>query len=108
MNTTEFQQRLKKFYTEKGSLDTDSFFCLGLLAEDTGEVARIIRQLEFGPHPLNTQIAPDQFNKKQLVEKLGNILGTITLLSNKYDIKLQDICEEHIEKLERLHTMMNN
>lgn len=108
MNTNKFQQRLKQFYQETGYAEVDGFVFLGLLTEDTGKVARIMRELEFGPHPLKTQITSDKINKKLLSESIGNLLGNLTLIAIHYDIELQDICEEHIEKLEKLHSMMHN
>lgn len=108
MNVNDFQQQLKQFYEDNGCSEADSFLCISLLTEETGEVAKMIRELEFGPHPLNTQIAPYKTSKKLLIEKLGNILSTITFIANQQDIKLQDICEEHLKKLDKIHTMMNN
>ncbi len=108
MNTNEFQQRIKQFYKENGYLDANHFISISILAEKTGEVARIIREIEYDSHPLTTTINSIKTNKKLLSEKLGDVLGMITCIANQQDINLQDLYKEHIEKIEKIHKMMHN
>ncbi len=108
MKTNEFQQRLKQFYKETGGFEEENLLSVVILAENIGEVARILREMEYGSHPLNTTPNTYKTNKNLLSEKLGDILGTITFIANQHDIQLQDICKNHIEKLEKIHTMMHN
>lgn len=108
MNTNEFQKRIKQLYKENGHFDAEHFLSISFLAEKTGEVARIIREIEYESHPLTTTLNNIKTNKKLLSEKLGDILGIVTCIANQQDINLQDLCTEHIEKIEKIHKMMHN
>nr|WP_154663083.1 hypothetical protein [Bacillus massiliigorillae] len=45
MNVNEFQRWFKDYYEERGWSKLDIFIHIGFLAEETGEVARAIREL---------------------------------------------------------------
>jgi len=38
-------------------------------------------------------------NKKELTEELGDVLGNLIVIANKYDISLEEIFSSHKEKL---------
>ncbi len=100
MNVNEFQQWLKEYYDNRGWSKLDIFIRIGFLSEETGEVARAIRALEIG------RDRPDEFEgtyeekKQELIGELGDVLGNIIVIANKYDINLEEIFTAHREKLD--------
>lgn len=99
MNVTEFQQWVNDYYENRGWSELDIFIRIGFLAEETGEVARAIRALEIGrdrPDETNESFAS---NRKALVEELGDVLGNVIVIANKYDIPLEEVFQFHREKL---------
>ncbi|MBP0725488.1 MazG-like family protein [Bacillus sp. RG28] len=99
MNVTEFQQFVKDYYDSRGWSDLDIFIRIGFLAEETGEVARAIRALEIGrdrPDEISTTY---EENKQELTEELGDVLGNLIVIANKYDIPLEEVFNSHKKKL---------
>lgn len=89
MNVTEFQQWVNSYYQHRGWSELDIFIRIGFLAEETGEVARAIRALEIGrdrPDEITESIAE---NRDALVEELGDVLGNVIVIANKYNISLR-------------------
>ena len=99
MNVTEFQQWVKDYYKMRGCSDLDIFIRIGFLAEETGEVARAIRALEIGRDRPDEVVGTLEENKKELTEELGDVLGNLIVIANKYDISLEEIFRSHKEKL---------
>lgn len=99
MNVTEFQQWVKDYYKMRGWSDLDIFIRIGFLAEETGEVARAIRALEIGRDRPDEVTGTWEENKKELTEELGDVLGNLIVIANKYDISLEEIFSSHKEKL---------
>lgn len=99
MNVTEFQQWVKDYYKTRGWSDLDIFIRIGFLAEETGEVARAIRALEIGRDRPDEVTGTLEENKKELTEELGDVLGNLIVIANKYDISLEEIFSSHKEKL---------
>jgi len=99
MNVTEFQQWVKDYYKMRGWSDLDIFIRIGFLAEETGEVARAIRALEIGRDRPDEVTGTLEENKKELTEELGDVLGNLIVIANKYDISLEEIFSSHKEKL---------
>ena len=99
MNVTEFQQWVKDYYKMRGWSDLDIFIRIGFLAEETGEVARAIRALEIGRDRPDEVVGTLEENKKELTEELGDVLGNLIVIANKYDISLEEIFRSHKEKL---------
>jgi len=99
MNVTEFQQWVKEYYKMRGWSDLDIFIRIGFLAEETGEVARAIRALEIGRDRPDEVTGTLEENKKELTEELGDVLGNLIVIANKYDISLEEIFSSHKEKL---------
>ena len=99
MEAKEFQKWVAEYYEKRGWADLDIFVRIGFLSEETGEVARAIRALEIGrdrPDELPGSYAE---GKQQLTEELGDVLGNVALIANKYDIDLEEIFLEHKNKL---------
>lgn len=107
MDITKFQSWIKKYYQERGWSDLDIFIRIGFLAEETGEVARAIRALEVGRDRPDEKTATSEELKQELVEELGDVLGNIIVIANKYDISLEDIFESHHSKLQKRYTKSN-
>lgn len=95
----EFQKFVKDYYDARGWSDLSIFTRIGFLAEETGEVARAIRALEIGRDRPDEKIQSYEENKQELVEELGDVLGNIIVIANKYDIPLEEIFSAHREKL---------
>src|SRR5690606_41123883 len=98
MDVTEFQQWVKEYYENRGWSELDIFIRIGFLAEETGEVARAIRALEIGRD--RPDEVTDSFldNRKALVEELGDVLGNVIVIANKYNISLEEVFHSHKEK----------
>jgi NTP pyrophosphatase (non-canonical NTP hydrolase) len=99
MNVTEFQHWVKDYYKMRGWSDLDIFIRIGFLAEETGEVARAIRALEIGRDRPDEVTGTLEENKKELTEELGDVLGNLIVIANKYDISLEEIFQSHKDKL---------
>ena len=107
MNIAEFQQWVKGYYESKGWSELDIFIRIGFLAEETGELARAIRALEIGrnrPDELNGSF---EENKQELVEELGDVLGNLIVIANKYDIPLEEVFLSHKRKLSDRYSDVN-
>lgn len=104
MNINDFQQWVKEYYQERKWSDLNIFVRIGFLAEETGEVARAIRALEIGRDRPDEVDGTYQENKAHLTEELGDVLGNLIVIANRYDISLQDILETHKQKLVARYT----
>lgn len=100
MDIIEFQQWVKEYYKNRNWSDLDIFVRIGFLAEETGEVARAIRALEIGRDRPDEVAGTFQENKTELTEELGDVLGNLIVIANKYDISLEDILKSHKQKLQ--------
>lgn len=99
MNVTEFQQWVKEYYESRGWSELDIFIRIGFLAEETGEVARAIRALEIGRDRPDEIKGSYEENKQELTEELGDVLGNLIVIANKYDIPLEEVFQAHKRKL---------
>lgn len=99
MNVTEFQQWVREYYEERGWSELDIFIRIGFLAEETGEVARAIRSLEIGRNRPDEVGGSFEENKQELTEELGDVLGNLIVIANKYDISLEEVFRAHKKKL---------
>jgi len=99
MKLNEFQQWVKEYYDTRGWSELNIFTRIGFLAEETGEVARAIRALEIGRDRPDEKIQSYEENKQELIEELGDVLGNIIVIANKYDISLEEIFNAHQDKL---------
>ncbi|MEI3610808.1 MazG-like family protein [Pseudogracilibacillus sp. SO30301A] len=99
MDVTEFQQWVNDYYENRGWSELDIFIRIGFLAEETGEVARAIRALEIGRDRPDEVTDSYMNNRKALVEELGDVLGNVIVIANKYNISLEEVFNSHKEKL---------
>ncbi len=99
MEVKEFQKWIAEYYQSRGWTDLDIFVRVGFLSEETGEVARAIRSLEIGRDRPDEQAGSFIENKRDLIEELGDVLGNIAVIANKYDIDLEEVFLEHKYKL---------
>ena len=99
MNVTEFQQWVKSYYQSRGWSELDIFIRIGFLAEETGEVARAIRALEIGRDRPDEVKGTYEENRQELTEELGDVLGNLIVIANKYDIPLEEVFHSHKKKL---------
>lgn len=104
MDINDFQQWVKQYYQERSWSDLDIFVRIGFLAEETGEVARAIRALEIGRDRPDEMDGSFEDNKKHLTEELGDVLGNLIVIANKYDITLEDIFRTHQQKLAKRYS----
>ncbi|MEK3887359.1 MazG-like family protein [Bacillus sp. FSL K6-3431] len=99
MNVTDFQQWVRDYYEARGWSELDIFIRIGFLAEETGEVARAIRSLEIGRDRPDEVCGSFEGNKKELTEELGDVLGNLIVIANKYNIPLEEVFNAHKKKL---------
>ncbi|AUJ23439.1 MazG nucleotide pyrophosphohydrolase domain-containing protein [Virgibacillus dokdonensis] len=99
MNVIEFQQWVKDYYESRGWSELDIFIRIGFLAEETGEVARAIRALEIGRDRPDERKESYEKNKQALTEELGDVLGNLIVIANKYNIPLKEVFHSHKKKL---------
>lgn len=99
MEAKEFQKWIAEYYQSRDWTDLDIFVRVGFLSEETGEVARAIRSLEIGRDRPDEQAGSFIENKRDLIEELGDVLGNIAVIANKYDIDLEEVFLEHKYKL---------
>lgn len=95
----EFQNWIGEYYQARGWTDLDIFVRIGFLSEETGELARAIRAMEIGRDRPDENSVSAEESKKNLTEELGDVLGNVVIIANKYDIKLEEIFLEHKRKL---------
>ncbi|MCK0470539.1 MazG-like family protein [Halalkalibacter sp. APA_J-10(15)] len=99
MDVQSFQKWVDHYYKLRGWSELDIFVRIGFLSEETGEVARAIRALEIGRDRPDEERNTYTYNKAALTEELGDVLGNIAVIANKYQISLEDVFEEHKKKL---------
>lgn len=95
MDVKEFQQWVSDYYEKRGWSELDIFVRIGFLAEETGEVARAIRALEIGRDRPDEIVTSVEQNKANLVEELGDVLGNVIVIANKYNISLEEVFSSH-------------
>lgn len=65
---------------------------------------RAIRALEIGRDRPDEIDGSFEENKDHLTEELGDVLGNLIVIANKYDITLEDIFRTHQQKLAKRYT----
>ncbi|MBC6975287.1 MULTISPECIES: MazG nucleotide pyrophosphohydrolase domain-containing protein [unclassified Bacillus (in: firmicutes)] len=101
MNIAEFQRWIEDFYEKRSWSQYNSFIRLNFLVEEVGEVSRVVRAIEIGRDRPDEQEKQEEELKIELKEELGDVLANLIILSQKYDLDLQDIMEAHVEKLSK-------
>ncbi|WIY60983.1 MazG-like family protein [Bacillus arachidis] len=101
MNMVEFQRWVEEFYEKRSWSQYNSFIRLNFLTEEVGEVSRVVRAIEIGRDRPDEQTKQVEELKMELKEELGDVLANFIILSQKYDLDLQDIMNAHVEKLSK-------
>jgi len=101
LNAKEFQKWIDHYYQKRGWSDLDIFIRIGFLAEETGEVARAIRALEIGRDRPDEEAESYDQCRQELTEELGDVLGNVAVIANKYNIDIEEIFSQHKNKLSR-------
>ncbi|PFE04728.1 hypothetical protein COE15_14150 [Bacillus cereus] len=101
MNIVEFQRWVEEFYEKRSWSQYNSFIRLNFLTEEVGEVSRVVRAIEIGRDRPDEQTKQVEELKMELKEELGDVLANLIILSQKYDLDLQDIMNAHVEKLSK-------
>ncbi|NGP46416.1 hypothetical protein G4V62_16210 [Bacillaceae bacterium SIJ1] len=101
MNLNEFQQWVNAYYEKRGWAELNIFTRIGFLAEETGEVARAIRALEIGRDRPDEAEGTHEERRQELMEELGDVLGNVIIIANRYDISLEDVFRLHRQKLDQ-------
>lgn len=101
MNIIEFQSWIEDFYEKQNWSQYNSFIRLNFLTEEVGEVSRVVRAIEIGRNRPDEQEKQADELRTELKEELGDVLANLIILSQKYDLDLQDIMEAHVEKLSK-------
>ncbi|MDP8079917.1 MazG nucleotide pyrophosphohydrolase domain-containing protein [Phocoenobacter skyensis] len=96
----KYQKWVKSFYLKRGWYNFNSSIRLNFLMEEVGELSQAIRRYEIG------RDRPDEVEHKnesldQIKEELGDVLDNIMILVDKYEFNINDIINEHIEKIEK-------
>ncbi|MDM5190680.1 MazG-like family protein [Bacillus sp. DX4.1] len=99
MNIAEFQRWVEEFYEKRSWSQYNSFIRLNFLTEEVGEVSRVVRAIEIGRDRPDEQAKQEEELLIDLKEEIGDVLANLIVLSQKYDLDLQDIMEAHVEKL---------
>ncbi|MGM0213968.1 hypothetical protein IGI42_001509 [Enterococcus sp. AZ109] len=69
------------------------------MTEEVGEIAQAIRTIEIGRSRPDERTPTDQEQWDKLTEELGDVLGNLFILADKYDSSLEAIMECHQKKL---------
>ncbi|EOA3903066.1 MazG-like family protein [Bacillus cytotoxicus] len=101
MNIVEFQRWIEEFYEKRNWLQYNAFIRLNFLTEEVGEVSRVVRAIEIGRDRPDEQTKGQEELARELKEELGDVLANLIILSQKYDLDLQDIMEAHVTKLSK-------
>ena len=70
-----------------------------LLMEEAGELARAVRAYEIGRDRPDEKDATQAERRQELIEEMGDVLGNLAILADKYGITLEDAMKAHQEKL---------
>ncbi|WP_124058963.1 MazG nucleotide pyrophosphohydrolase domain-containing protein [Vaginisenegalia massiliensis] len=100
MNLHDYQTWICDFYKKRGWYEYNAFIRVNFISEEVGEVARAVRAIEIG------RDRPDEANETQetllanLQEEIGDVLDSLFILANKYDLSLEEIMVSHIQKFQ--------
>ncbi len=82
----KFQSKLHKYYQLNWAMG---------LAEESGEVIQLIRKEMYNFKPID---------QAQIKSELGDVLWNLTALADYYNLTLEEIAAENINKLTHRHT----
>ncbi|WP_273751495.1 MazG-like family protein [Leuconostoc mesenteroides] len=97
----EHKTWLVKFYENRNWFQYSTFIRLNFLFEEVGELAQCIRAIELGrDHPGEEKQTQSELNA-HLKEELADVLDQVLILSEKYNIDLDDLAEQSQKKLKQ-------
>ncbi len=99
MDIVAFQRWVEEFYEKRSWSQYNAFIRLNFLTEEVGEVSRVVRAIEIGRDRPDEDAKTEEELKQELKEELGDVLSNLIILSQKYDLDLQDIMDAHVTKL---------
>lgn len=100
MQLDQYQPQIVKLASNYPHFSTEKalpMYTLGL-AEEAGEVAGIIKRHLRGDYNLHEVGSVEELNC--LKEELGDVLAYLALVANEFGIRLSEIAEMNLEKLE--------
>ena len=78
-----------------------TFIRLNFLMEEVGELAQTVRAIELGrDHPGETSQTPTELND-HLKEELANVLDQVLILSDKYQLDVDELIVQSETKLKK-------
>ncbi len=96
-----FKDGLRNFTKNEAGHSIMPLFRLNFLTEEVGEVSRVVRAIEIGRDRPDEDAKTEEELKQELKEELGDVLSNLIILSQKYDLDLQDIMDAHVAKLSK-------
>ena len=96
-----FKDGLRNFTKNRSWSQYNAFIRLNFLTEEVGEVSRVVRAIEIGRDRPDEDAKTEEELKQELKEELGDVLSNLIILSQKYDLDLQDIMDAHVTKLSK-------
>lgn len=91
MNLSDYQREVARTCATSDHSETVKMALIGL-ADEVGEVAGPLKKYLFHGHELSGA---------KLVDELGDVLWYLTTLANEFDISLEDVISENVEKLRK-------
>lgn len=92
---------LTSFYKKRNWFQYSTFIRLNFLFEEVGELAQCIRSIELGrDHPGEEMQNQSELNA-HLKEELADVLDQVLILSEKYNIDLDDLIAQSQTKLKQ-------
>lgn len=101
MNLKEYQTWVSEFYKKRNWYQYNPFIRCAFLTEEVGELAQAIRKKEIGRDRPDEITKSSQENLEDIKEELGDVLDNVFILSDKYNLPIEDILETHRKKLEK-------
>lgn len=105
MTLQELQERVDSWIAEYGVRYFDILTNIAILAEETGEVARVVargwgeqsfKKSEFDP--ADSALSELDFAKERLGEELADLLWVVVAIANQTGINLSQVMEENFAK----------
>lgn len=94
-----YQTWISEFYKERGWYHLDPFIRTNFLSEEIGEIARAVRTIEIGRNRPDLKEDDQEKNLQNLSEEIGDVLGNLCILAEKYNFDLESILNDHKQKL---------
>lgn len=99
MDIQNYQEWVTNFYKKKKWYDYNPFIRVNFLCEEVGEVARAVRAIEIGRDRPDEHQKASSLLMNDLEEEIGDVLDSLFILADKYNISLESIMSSHKEKL---------